>query len=141
MTWSKSNAHATGGHALPPEGVLVQRDDGSLIAGVFTSYNGSPLSNGDHYFIEERGANKIIVRQPMDADSSLRLTRLPGWRSTAHLSAWAYNRAGDLIDTTPVSVSGAQLTFTYRTQLAGQQVAYYRVAAAQRTYLPLMLRQ
>lgn len=138
--WDGDAAYATGGYVLPPEGVLVQRDDGSLIAGIFTSYNGAPLSTDDHYLIEERGANEIIVRQPMGADTSLRLTRLLGWDSITRLGAWAYGRDGHLIGVAPVTVAGSQLTFIYRAQMAGQPVAYYRVAAAQQTYLPLILR-
>lgn len=113
--------------------MLVARTDGSLIAGIFTAYNGSLLSSGDHYLIEERGADEIIVRQPMGADTSLRLTRLPGWDSTTHLNAWAYGRDGHLIGVAPVTVAGNQLIFIYRAQMAGQAVAYYRVAAAQQT--------
>jgi hypothetical protein len=141
MNWNQSNAYATSGYVLPPEGVLVQRDDGSLIAGIFTAYNGAPLSSGDHYLIEERGANEIIVRQPMGANTSLRLTRLPGWDITAHLSARAYGRDGHPIGSAPVSVAGAHLTFTYHPQMAGQPVAYYRITAAQPMYLPLILRR
>ena len=141
QNWSRSNAYTTSGYVLPPEGALVQRDDGSLIAGIFTTYNGAPLSSGDHYLIEERGANKIIVRQPMGADTSLKVTQLSGWDDTMRLSAWAYSRDGRLIGTTPVTVSGDQLAFTYQAHMAGEPVAYYRIAAAQQTYLPLILKQ
>jgi len=141
MNWSQSDAYATGDYVLPSEGVLVQKEDGSLTAGVFTVYNGAALNTGDHYLIEERGTNEIIVRQPMGGDTSLSLTRLPGWDTTVHLSARAYSRDGHLIGAAPVSVSGTQLTFTYRVQMAGQPVAYYRVAAAQQTHLPLILRR
>jgi len=141
MNWDQSNAYVAGGYVLPPEGVLVQRDDGSLTAGIFTAYNGAPLSSGDHYLIEERAANEIIVRQPMGADTSLKLTQLPGWDNTTRLSAWAYRRDGYLIGAAPVAASGDQLTFTYRAKMANQVVAYYRIAAARQTYLPLVLGQ
>jgi len=139
--WDSAHAYATASCVLPPDGVLVQRDDGSLVAGIFTSYNGAQLSGGDHYLIEERDAGEIIVRQPMGADTSLRLTRLPGWDNTTRINAWAYSRDGHLIGATPVAVSGNQLAFTYRAQMAGQAVAYYRIAAVQQTYLPLIVRQ
>lgn len=141
LNWSQTSSYAAGGYVLPPEGALVQRDDGTLIAGIFTAYNGASLSSGDHYLIEERGANEIIVRQPMGGSTSLTLPRLPGWRNAAHLSAWAYTRDGRIIGAAEVTPSDDQLTFTYRTQMADQAVSYYRVALTQQTHLPQILRR
>lgn len=141
MNWSQDSSYATGGYTLPPEGALVQTGDGALIAGIFTAYNSAPLSSGEHYLIEERGANQIIVRQPRGADTPLRLARLPAWNQVARLSAWAYSRDGRLIGIFPVGATDTQVILTYRANVNGQQVADYRIAPTQRAHLPLMQRQ
>lgn len=120
--------------------MLVVNKDGSLMAGIFVAYNNVTPIGGDHYLIEERGASEIIVRHPMGADTSLKLTLSPGWRNTPHLSAWAYTHDDRAIGAALAAVSGSQLTFMYRAQMGGQQVAYYTIAAAKRTYLPLIFR-
>lgn len=138
MNWSKTSSYASGGYVLPPEGVLVQRDDNSLTAGIFTAYNSSALSPGDHYLIEERGASEIIVRQPMGDDTPLTVRPLSPWASETAIDVWAFDRNDRPIGRVSATASAAAVTFTYRHSLAGQPVAYYRLAPAQSTPTPTM---
>ena len=43
--WDDSGSYATAGYVLPPQGAMTKKNDGTLVAGVFTSYNNVPLSS------------------------------------------------------------------------------------------------
>jgi len=126
--WDERNAYTTGDYVLPPLGTLIKKNDGTLIAGIFTTYTGVPLSPGDHYLIQERQPDGIIVRQPMGADTSLTLRPLPDWTSSSRVEAVAFTQDGQPIGRTPVTVSDGGIVFTYRQRLADQSVAYYTVS-------------
>ncbi|OQA17002.1 MAG: hypothetical protein BWY63_02555 [Chloroflexi bacterium ADurb.Bin360] len=140
MNWDQRNAYVTGGYVLPPEGVLVQRNDGGLVAGIFTVYNGAALSNGDHYLIEERGASEIIVRQPMGADTTLLIHPLSSWGGSPLVQIWAYGPDDRPIQRVTATTGGQGTSFTYRQQVAGQQASYYRLGVFHESYLPALLR-
>jgi hypothetical protein len=140
--WNASAPYVTGGHTLPPQGVLAASTDGSVVGGVFTAYNGVPLSAGDHYLIVVCGLADVTVRQPAGADTSLTLALPPGWAPGHTIEARAHTRSGASIGTVPVSVTAAGITFTYRGQVNGQPIAYYRVTDASvppwYRYLPMV---
>lgn len=140
--WYTTTAYDIGGYTLPPEGALITTTAGDLTAGVFTAYNGVPLSSGNHYLIEERETDAITVRQPMGADTSLTLRMQPHWRPTDLITVTAYSRADQPITSVPVTVTTDSLTFTYAQQLSGQEVGYYKVLRSEvfRVYLPVVLR-
>lgn len=125
--WDAAQSYSTAGYTLPPQGALVRNNSGLFIAGVFTAYNGMPLSAGDHYLIEERAGNAITVRQPMGADTALTVHMLPGWTTNQPIGASAYNAAGQAVESVPLTVTSQGITFTYRGQDAGQAVSYYQI--------------
>ena len=138
--WDGATSYATDGYVLPPQGAMTKKNDGTLVAGVFAGYNNLPLSSGDHYLVEERGSDQIIVRQPLGANTSLTVRLLPGWTAATPLGAWAFDRNGRYLGKTPVVVSMGGATFTYQQQLAGQPVAYYKIFSPFRIRLPAVLR-
>jgi len=153
--WDATNPYTTGGHTLPPQGVLVTCAGDQLMAGVFTAYNGVPLSAGDHYLIEERGWTDLTVRQPLGADTGLTLKPLPGWSSGSPTGAWAYTAAGQVIESVPFTrtqsglparsqtwgLAAQSLTFVYQQERGGKSVAYYRFTGPANTiFLPLVLK-
>ena len=141
--WYTTTAYTIGDYTLPPAGVLITTTTGDLTAGVFTTYNGVPLSSGEHYLIEEREANAITVRQPMGADTPLTLRMQPHWRPTDSITLIAYGRDDQPIATVPVTITTDSLTFAYAQQISGQEVGYYRVLRSEvfRAYLPVVLRR
>lgn len=141
MNWSKTSSYASGGYVLPPEGVLVQQDDNSLTAGVFTAYNGAALSPGDHYLIEERDPDAIVVRQPMGSDTPLLVRPLSAWNTPQRVQVWAYAANGQPIRRVTATASAQGIGFVYRQQVAGQIVSYYRIADFSTNYLPVVLRR
>ncbi len=142
--WDPINPYSTHGHTLPPHGVLSQSTNGMLTAGIFTAYNRAPLSPGDHYLIEAHGLNDLTVRQPIGADTSLTLKLPSGWNASASIQAWAYTKAGQVIERVPLTVTAQDMTFTYQQQRSGQPVGYYRVLNTSLTppqiFLPLLLK-
>ena len=126
--WDENNPYPSGDSVLAPSGVLVTANDGSLIAGVFTTYHGAPLSSGDNYLIEIRPADIIILRQPLGADTDLTVRLQPGWNSSTALEVWAYTMDGRRIGKTPVAIHKDSLTFHYSNILTGTPAAYYQVS-------------
>jgi hypothetical protein len=138
--WDISNSYATGEYVLPPQGAMTKKNDGSVVAGIFTSYNNLPLSGGDHYLIEERKPSEIIVRQPMGTNTDLTIRLLPGWGTTTRVEAWAFAKNGQYIRKVPFTVSINGATFTYQQQLASQPVSYYKIFHPNESFLPLVLK-
>ncbi len=138
--WNETNAFNTGENTLPPMGVQITNTNSDLTAGVFTHYNGIALSAGDHCLIEDRGENEIIVYQPIGADTSLTLDRLPSWNPGDPIGAWAFTAAGKFIGSVPITITGQDVTFVYQQQIAGQSAAYYKVLKNQ-VFLPLSLKE
>jgi hypothetical protein len=127
VNWSSESTFNLSGYTIPPLGMLILKDDGSLAAGVFTAYNGQALSSGDHYLIEERGAQEILVRQPMGSDTPLAIQMPADWKAAA-LTAQAYDLTGQPLGETAITLDQGNLMFTYQMQAGGKPVAYYRIA-------------
>lgn len=125
--WDKQKPASLEKFDIPHSGFMIQKKDGKLIAGVFTRYNNLALSEGQHYLIEERQADQIIIRQPLGSDTRLALDLLPCWHAATRLTAYAYARDGSLVGQIPAQVGESELTFTYQQNLAGQAVAYYTI--------------
>ncbi len=122
--WSTTDSFTAGPHTLPPGGVVTQAKDGSVTAGVFTAFNGNPLSSGDHYLVEVRSKTDIKVFQPVGPDTTIHVV-LP---TTATVEIAAYGYDGSLISKVSADETGADLSFNYATTVNGQAVGYYRIA-------------
>jgi ferric-dicitrate binding protein FerR (iron transport regulator) len=64
---------APDGPRLAAGGCWVTERHGLLSAGIFTAFNGQPLTAGDHYLIVETRADGITVRHPQGPDTPLTL--------------------------------------------------------------------
>jgi hypothetical protein len=62
---------APDGPRLAAGGCWVTERHGLLSAGIFTAFNGQPLTAGDHYLIVETRADGIMVRHPQGPDTPL----------------------------------------------------------------------
>jgi hypothetical protein len=138
--WDDASSYTTAGYVLPPQGAMVKKNDGTLVAGVFAGYNGAALSAGDHYLVEERKSDQIIVRQPMGAATSLAIRLLPGWTSATWLEAWAFDKGDRYLGKTAVAVTADAAVFAYQRQVAGQAVAYYKIVNPNKAWLPVVLK-
>ena len=84
-------------HTLVPGGVVSVAHDNSVTGGAFERYNGRALSVGEHYLIEQRKQQGVIVRQPMGSDTALAARALPNWREGAAVYVAAFNRHDQLV--------------------------------------------
>jgi len=123
--WDAEHPYRIGPHTLSPAGVMSRQQNGQLTAGVFTYYNNARLSDGDHYLIEERHSEQIIIRQPMGAKTPLSLEPLATWSTQNEVSAWAYEQNGKQIaEVAIISQNQQYVTFEYNPIVNGQKVAY-----------------
>ncbi|MBX3062153.1 MAG: hypothetical protein KF726_04205 [Anaerolineae bacterium] len=122
--WNEDAYYTVNGNTLPAGGVVTQANDGSVTAGVFSSYNDAELSGGDHYLVEVRSANAIKVFQPLGADTELAIKNMEGWTS-ATVTAYQYD--GTVIGTANAAVSADAITFTYAANVDGKPVGYYQI--------------
>ncbi len=138
--WDAAQPFTAGAHRLAPSGMLIASNNGTLTAGIFTTYNGAALSSGDHYLIEVRGADEIIVRQPLGADTNLLIRPLPRWAGSRQVQVWAHGADGQPIQRVTATTGAQGVSFVYRQHVAGRAVSYYRIAVFHASYLPLLLR-
>ncbi len=125
--WNADRSYVIGNNTLAPDGVMTVANDGSVTAGVFTSYNQQSLSDGDHYLVEVRSTNGIKVFQPLGADTPL---QIDAQDITSTVTVTAHRYDGTNIGTTEHLDVDGNITFTYRSNLDGQQVGYYAIISA-----------
>ena len=98
-------------HKISPRGVGFFARDNSVAGGVFQLYNGRTLTKGEHYLIEQRKPQGIIVRQPMGADTPVSVRALSS--SGTDVEVIAFNRHHIPLTRTTASASRGELTFNY----------------------------
>jgi hypothetical protein len=125
--WDAAASYSTDGFTLPPQGVMTGSRDGTVRAGVFTTFNGVALDAGDHYLIEERTPSTVVVRQPMGSDTNITVRLPAGWTVTDPLAGRAFDGAGRVIQDVAVSTTTGGIMLNCQQQRAGQSVAAYRL--------------
>ncbi|MFQ6013855.1 MAG: hypothetical protein ACE5NP_00250 [Anaerolineae bacterium] len=125
--WDTTNTYTVDEYTLSSDGVFVTSSLDNLIAGIFTAYNGVPLSEGDHFIIEQRNAEDIVVRHPMGPDTDITLDMLPNWSSSDPISVMAYDRDNRLIKTITPTISDSSITFPCNQRVNDTDVAFYQV--------------
>lgn len=125
--WNNVSSVVAGENELPPLGLQITSADGSVTAGIFHQYNGHSLSPGDHYLVEERQADGIIVYQPIGTNTALTLDLLPSWEPDDVIEVSAFTEDGVLIERRLAIAASQGITFTYQRQAAGHPVAYYKL--------------
>ncbi len=108
---------------LAPGGVAALADDGSVTAGIFTSYNGADLTPGDHYLVEVRSEDGIKVFQPVGDDTPIQIMVTNADKSVVQ----AYGYDGHLIGTVEATATLDGVGFEYKAMIDGQAVGYYNI--------------
>jgi hypothetical protein len=114
------------GH-LAPGGAYVRANDGSMVAGLFTTWANLPLSAGEHWIIEERDARGVTIRHPGGADTQIAVRPLAGWSASTPLEVRAIGTKGELIRTIHYSWSIYGPVFSAVRWLDNREVAEWRV--------------
>ncbi len=110
-----------GDHTLVPGGVVSMLSDGSITGGVFQRFNSHVLSSGEHYLIEQRKSNGVVVRQPMGSDTSIVIASLSDWEEGTSVQVAGVNRKGDSIGSRGGIVRSGGITFSYQNVLVTEK--------------------
>jgi hypothetical protein len=123
--WNEATSYTLGSHTIPPQGTLVTSKDGSLTAGIFTTYNAASLSFGDHYLVVERSAQMDSIRiwQPLGDDTPLAIERPAAWRDSIGIHVYAVGQ--DTFIEVTKSVTKETITFDWNHFVAGVEILYY----------------
>jgi len=123
--WNEASPFSISGHTIPPQGAFVVSHDGSLEAGVFTSFNGTSLSPGNHYIIVERdlSGDNVMVFQPLGNDTEITIQRPANWTDAESIFAIAVS--GDKTFEVPRTVKEDGITFLWRREMEDANIDYY----------------
>lgn len=137
--WSNLSTFTTPdtNYTLPADGAMVMSADGSVVGGVFSSYNRHSLSSGDHYIVETRAGNEIKVFQPVGEDTDLFINKPEGWTG---VSIQAYDYRDQQVGTQAIEAyayGDNQVRFNYRSSVDQQKVAYYKLIQSESENTPL----
>ncbi|MGE5599094.1 MAG: discoidin domain-containing protein, partial [Bacteroidota bacterium] len=131
--WDDRNSLAYGNHIIAPGGAMVAANDGSFTGGVFANYNGSVLSDGDHYLLEIRGKDLIKVFQPLGGDTPLCVLKPTAWKG---VRITAHDYAGRPLGEVPATALKDRVTFMCAGTLQNKRVCYYAIAPSSRPNAP-----
>jgi hypothetical protein len=111
-----------------------------LVAGLFTRYNGQLLSAGEHYLIEARKPDTIVVRQPLGADTDITVRLPTAWHTSRQVDIQAFAQGDRLMAQFSAPVTAGQVTFAWQRQRARQAITYYSIVKPSLLLLPLLLK-
>jgi hypothetical protein len=117
---------------VAPGGAIARAIDGSMVAGLFTTWNGVPLSIGEHWIIEERDGAGVTLRKPSGSDTQIAVRPLAGWSASTPLEVRAIGATGQLIRTIPYSWTSHGPLFFASRWLDGREVVEWRVVDSTR---------
>lgn len=126
IRWNRDNQQSLSldQHMVAPDGVLVSSENGDLTAGVFTSYNDVLLLDGEHFLIEKRGSDTIMVKHPGGNDTPVSIQKLDTWTDKNYVHVRAEIEDG--LVTIPSSIAEKLVQFELNRSLDGDSVlAYY----------------
>ena len=130
--WDTTGSVSLGTHTLSPGGVLVQADDGSLTAGIFSAYNGqmlTPTPPNDHYIIVDRSVqgDSLNVMHWLGGDTPFHLERPTFWPASAVIRVFAVAKNATIEVSKTVTTSA--IDFTLAKSVQGQAVLRYVVTS------------
>ena len=112
------------GPRLAPGGCWVTDRQGLLSAGIFTAFNGQPLTAGDHYLIVESRNDGLTVRHLQGPDTPLSLKTAKPVRSvTAQFDQGTSE--------VPFRMENGQVHLDINSKLQGQDVRSYELSCGQ----------
>jgi len=118
--WNLKSARTVGKHTVSPSGAIVLGNDGSLCAGIFAGYNGTALANGDHYLIEKRENNYILLQQALGFDTPINIEILSDWKTTDRIRVFTYSQLQKSFFTVPSTISERFVIFNLVNNISGE---------------------
>jgi hypothetical protein len=125
--WDENNFYNSGEHTISPQGALVTSANGDLVAGILLRYNGENLSAGDHYLIIENQNDTLYVRQPMGADTPIKIDRPVQWTDSSKIHIYAHwDRKTGFEEIVP-TIEDNHIQFNLSRIVSGDTVSYYEI--------------
>ena len=112
---------------VAPAGVVARTFDGSMTAGVFTSWSGVPLTGGEHWIVEERDDAGVTLVKPSGVETSIVVRPLPAWSRSTPLEVRAMSARGEQIRTIGFTWTAHGPMFTTTRWVDGREVDHYRI--------------
>jgi hypothetical protein len=109
--WNESYPFDIEGHSIAPMGAMIKKNDGSITAGVYTSYNGISLEGKEHYLIEERSADSIILRHYLGGGTKIAVQLPQEWNSTQRFKILMYLSKGGIYIVKSYQVENGKIIF------------------------------
>ena len=126
-SWAKQ-PYAVSGHTISADGVATIANNGLAVAGVFTAFNGAPISAGDHYIAMVRDSNSLKLCHPKGAATPITLALPSEWKTYTLKS---YSLGDVLIGDVPFTKNGQNVTFNAAENLNAGPGGYYRLLSDQ----------
>ncbi|MEA3308301.1 MAG: hypothetical protein U9Q70_02150 [Chloroflexota bacterium] len=137
--WNTEMPYAVDSHLISPGGVYVSNNK-DTVAGMFDAYNGEPLSGPEHFIVEKRVTNAIVVWQPLGGQTDLKILPLSGWAANDPVLLLACDHEARCLSQSTVSTADNAIHFTYSSVVEGLDVQYYKlVKIVTQLYLPVLL--
>ena len=127
-------------HVISPGGVYVTNND-NIIAGSFEVYNSEPLTGSEHFIVEKRINDAIIIWHPLGNQTSLKVNPLPGWANGDVVQVLACEQESQCISQNGISITNNAIRFTYSPVVGEMNIQHYRlIKVVSQLYLPLVLK-
>lgn len=127
--WDKQQTYNVDGNTtLAPGGYEVIVAEANRRAGSYSRLNGLELDEGEHHIVQVRNKDKIVIYQPIGADTTLRIEQGAGW---PHAIATAYQANGKKIADLAVKEQAGFVEFDYIALIKDQKVAYVELTSSE----------
>jgi hypothetical protein len=123
--WDDYNTYQYKDYIIAPKGALVMSDDGTITAGIFSGYNGTPLQYGEHIILEERYSDKIVLYHLDGWSTDITLTMLPDWKADERYMAMAFDKDGNYLGRGKLTVVGENLILYYEVWRGSSIIDHY----------------
>jgi len=123
--WNSVASNSIGNHIIPPLGTLAMSHNGNLEAGIFTVYNGTNLSSGNHYIIVDKilESDTIRVYQPLGNDTQIGIERSAKWSDDGNIFVIAVG-SDTTFDVSRTLTSDA-ITFEWKRKISNRDITNY----------------
>jgi hypothetical protein len=129
VNWSGTDAYATGGYGIAPNGFLARTGDGAVVAGTFdATFDGFPLSGGSHDLVVTRTSSAVTVHQPLGNETQISVRLPSSWQAGSAVQAEALARDGSVLGPISGTVQNGRFVLTCAASQPGQPAPTYRIS-------------
>jgi len=125
--WNENYPCSVDEHSIAPMGAMVRSKAGNLTAGIFTAYNSIPLAGKEHYIIEERASDSIMIRHLMGEATTFAVMPLANWKTTDKLIIRMSLSNDTAFTTIPCSIDNGIIVFNLRGEINGLRAETYLI--------------